>query len=90
MDRGTFRKVPAMPDSHAQLALQNAALTRQFLEWIESAPHTYAEALEVWHTHCPRHTIWEDALAAGLVECDGGRDSILRLSKPGREIVNRG
>lgn len=79
-----------MPDSHAQLALQNAALTRQFLEWIDSAPHTYAEALEVWHSHCPRHTIWEDALAAGLVECDGARDTPLRLSAAGKAVVNRG
>jgi hypothetical protein len=79
-----------MPDSHVQLALQNAALTRQFLEWIESAPRTYAEALDVWHSHCPRHTIWEDALAAGLVQCDGRRESLLRLTAAGEAIVNRG
>ena len=76
-----------MPDSHAQLASQNAALTRQFLEWIDSAPRTYAEALEVWHSHCPRHTIWEDALGDGLVECDGGRDAILRISAAGRRLL---
>jgi hypothetical protein len=76
-----------VPDSFAQLASQNAALTRQFLEWIASAPRTYTEALDVWHSHCPRHTIWEDAFAAGLVECDGGRDAILRLTAAGRALL---
>jgi hypothetical protein len=76
-----------MPDSHAQLASQNAALTRQLLEWIDSAPRTYAEALEVWHSHCPRHTIWEDALAAGLVDCAGGRDAVVTLTAAGRALL---
>lgn len=76
-----------MPDSHAQLAAQNAALTRQLLEWIESAPRTYAEALEVWQSHCPRHTIWEDALEAGLVECASARADVVRLTASGRALL---
>lgn len=76
-----------MPDSYAQLAAQNAALTRQLLEWIESAPRTYAETLDTWHSHCPRHTIWEDAVAAGLIECDGGREAIVKLTASGREYL---
>lgn len=76
-----------MPDSYAQLATQNAALTRQLLEWIASAPRTYAETLDTWHSHCPRHTIWEDALAAGLIECDGGREAIVKLTASGREYL---
>jgi hypothetical protein len=76
-----------MPDSYQQLASQNAALTRQFLEWIANGRHTYAEALEVWHSHCPRHTIWEDALAAGLVDCDGTREGVVALTAAGREAL---
>ena len=78
-----------MPDSHAQLAAQNAALTRQLLEWIASASRTYAETLDVWHSHCPRHTIWEDALEAGLVECAGGRGDVVALTAPGRALLAR-
>lgn len=74
----------AMPDSYAQLASQNAALTRQLLEWIDSSPRTYAEALDVWHSHCPRHTIWEDALEAGLIDSDGGK---MRLTAAGRACL---
>jgi hypothetical protein len=78
-----------MPDSHAQLAAQNAALTRQLLEWIEAGDRTYAQALEVWRSSCPRHTIWEDALEAGLVECAGGRGDVVRLTAPGRALLAR-
>jgi hypothetical protein len=76
-----------MPDSYAQLASQNAALTRQLLEWIASTPRTYAEALEVWHSHCPRHTIWEDALGAGLIDCAGSRDGIVVLTPSGEAFL---
>jgi hypothetical protein len=59
-----------MPDNAAQLERQNAALTMQLLEWIAAKPRTYGEALATWRSSCPRHTIWEDTLEAGLVACD--------------------
>ena len=71
-----------MPDDARQLERQNAALTRQLLEWIDGAPRTYAEALERWRSSCPRHTVWEDALEAGLV--DAGADGRLALTAAGR------
>jgi len=42
-------------------------LTTDFLAWLEAAPRPYAEVMDVWRTSCPRLTIWEDALDAGLV-----------------------
>ena len=44
------------------------APTQQLLAWLDERERTYAETVEVWHSHCPRLTIWEDALAEGLVE----------------------
>lgn len=76
-----------MPDSDAQLAVQNRALTRQLLEWVAAAPRTYAEALACWHSSCPRHTIWEDALAQGLVDAPGTGASPLRLTDAGRALL---
>ena len=76
-----------MPDTYSQLASQNAALTRQLLEWVASGRHTYAETLEVWHSHCPRHTIWEDALEAGLVDCAGGREDVVVLTRAGEAAL---
>jgi hypothetical protein len=47
-------------------------LMRDFLLWLAAAPRTYAEAMEVWRTSCPRVSIWEDALADGLIEVESG------------------
>ena len=43
-------------------------LMREFLDWVSSRPRTYAEAMEAWQSHCPRQTIWEDAMIDGFVE----------------------
>ena len=40
----------------------------QFLDWVATKPRTYAEAMEAWRSSCPRLTVWEDALFAGLIE----------------------
>ena len=77
-----------MPDSDAELTAQNAALTRQLLEWIAEAPRTYREALDTWRSSCPRHTIWEDALLAGLIECPPGQRN-LALTARGFAILER-
>ena len=43
------------------------APTLELLAWIGSRRRTYAEAMEVWRSHCPRHAVWDDALTGGLV-----------------------
>lgn len=78
-----------MPDNNEMLERQNAALTLQMLEWIAAAPHTYAEAIEVWRSSCPRHTIWEDALAAGLVDARG-TSARVTLTSAGHAMLQRG
>jgi hypothetical protein len=42
-------------------------LILDFLAWLEATPRPYAEVMDVWRTSCPRLTIWEDAVDAGLV-----------------------
>ena len=76
-----------MPDTADELARQNAALTHQLLEWIGSAPRTYAETIETWRSTCPRHTIWEDALIAGLVDHTGGASSLVTLTALGSSVL---
>lgn len=49
-----------------------SAPLRELLVWVARCPRTYAEAMDAWQSHCPRFTVWEDALAAGLVEIVGG------------------
>jgi hypothetical protein len=46
-------------------------LLMQFLEWIAAHPRSYRETMEAWRSSCPRLSIWEDALADGLVQVRG-------------------
>jgi hypothetical protein len=47
--------------------------TLQLLAWLAERSRGYAETVEVWQTSCPRLSVWEDALADGLVRVEGGR-----------------
>jgi hypothetical protein len=47
-----------------------SAPMREFLEWVSFRPRTYADAMAAWQSHCPRFTLWEDALEAGLIVLD--------------------
>ena len=48
-----------------------AAPTLELLAWLGERERTYAEAMEAWRTSCPRLSVWEDALADGLVRVVG-------------------
>jgi hypothetical protein len=57
------------------LAAESVAISasmREFLEWVAFRPRTYADAMDAWGSHCPRFTLWEDALDAGLIEVEAG------------------
>ncbi len=64
-------------------------LMLELLRWISDRPRTYDEAMEAWQSHCPRQTIWEDAIIAGLVEINrqpNGRE--VGLTPRGEVILN--
>jgi hypothetical protein len=44
-----------------------ASLAIDLLTWLEAAPRSYIEVMDVWRTGCPRLVIWEDVVDAGLV-----------------------
>jgi hypothetical protein len=44
-----------------------APLILDFLEWVATGPHPYADVMDRWRTSCPRLTVWEDAVDQGLV-----------------------
>ena len=60
------------------------APTLQLLEWLNEGNRTYGETVEVWHSHCPRLMVWEDAIADGLVEV---RDGSVVLTARGVQLV---
>jgi hypothetical protein len=59
---------------------------RQLLEWIAERPRTYAETMEAWKTSCPRLSVWEDALADGLIRVARGD---VQLTRAGSDLVCR-
>jgi hypothetical protein len=73
-----------MASTQAADATANGALTRDLLLWIDAEPRTYVETIDVWRTSCPRLSVWEDAVIAGLVEV---RSSQVRLSARGRAAL---
>ena len=42
------------------------------------------ETIEAWKSSCPRQTVWEDALADGLVHIERGQ---VLLTTAGRELL---
>ncbi|HUG10638.1 MAG TPA: hypothetical protein VMM36_06470 [Opitutaceae bacterium] len=77
----------AAPPLNEQTFDPNHALTIQLLQWIADQPRPYSEAMEVWRTSCQRLSIWEDALAAGLIDTDQSPARVLLLSKKGSAML---
>lgn len=68
------------------------ALTQQFLSWVAEAPRTYAEA-DAWRRSCPHLSIWEDAIADGLVRFENSssmKESRIVLTARGRKHLGSG
>lgn len=42
-------------------------LMLDLVAFVAERPRPYAEVLDAWRTSCPRLTVWEDAVEAGLV-----------------------
>ena len=42
-------------------------LTIDLLAWLAAEPRDYFDVMDAWRTSCPRLTIWEDAIDAGLL-----------------------
>ena len=60
----------------------------ELLAWIAREPRSYPEAIEIWKTQCPRHSLWEDAVADGLVRVvRNGEGSVVELSAEGEAAL---
>jgi hypothetical protein len=67
------------------------APTLELLTWVSSRPRTYTDAMEAWRTHCPRLTVWEDAVLGGLVRVVRGADGqLVELTDAGEAALAAG
>lgn len=67
-------------------------LMLEFLAWVADRQRTYDEAMEAWQSHCPRQTIWEDAIIDGYVQLgnvDNLHDSEVTLTPRGRQLLGK-
>jgi hypothetical protein len=65
------------------------AETRALLAWIDEEPRPYPEAIDVWRTTCPQHSVWEDALGERLIEVvRNGADSRVVVTPRGRSALS--
>jgi hypothetical protein len=63
----------------------------EFLSWISSRPRTYAEAMDAWQSHCPRQTIWEDAMIDGYIQLNKAETTLdpeITLTTRGLALLN--
>ena len=71
-----------------------SASMREFLAWVAFRPRTHADAMDAWQSHCPRFTLWEDALDAGLVDLEPRSGVVasarVRLTARGRAALDAG
>ena len=66
-------------------------LMREFLSWVADRRRTYDETMEAWQSHCPRQTIWEDAIIHGLILISPDNESHnpeIMLTERGRALLN--
>ena len=61
-------------------------LILDLVAFVAERPRPYAEVLEAWRTSCPRLTVWEDAVDAGLVRL---QDGVVSATDRGREALAR-
>ena len=55
-----------------------------FLEWVDRAPRSHADVMDVWRTSCPRLPVWEEATDNGYVARRGAR---VELTERGRAFL---
>jgi hypothetical protein len=61
-------------------------LILDLVAFVAERPRPYAEVLDAWRTSCPRLTVWEDAVEAGLVVL---RDGMVQATEAGRQALAR-
>ncbi len=82
-DRGVARPAPAPPPGPA------GSLMLQFLAWLAEAPRSYEDTMAAWRSHCPRLSVWEDAVGDDLVRMERrAGESWVHITPRGRALLD--
>ena len=65
------------------------SLILDLLEWIGPESRPYAQVMDAWRTSCPRLTVWEDAIDAGLIRRShrAGQPTCIELTPAGEALL---
>jgi hypothetical protein len=60
-------------------------LVMDLVQFVAAQPRPYDEVIDAWRTSCPRLTVWEDAVDAGLVAVarDDNRELMVSATNAG-------
>jgi hypothetical protein len=61
----------------------------ELLDWVDSRPRSYLEAMEAWTSSCPRHPAWDDAVFEGLIHVVQGEVRLTPLGARRLDSVRR-
>ena len=69
--------------------MDNLPLVLDLVEWIAERPRDYADVMDAWRTSCPRLSIWEDTLDAGLVTVgfDEASGKVVTVTEAGDQLL---
>lgn len=69
--------------------MENISLVQDLVNWIAERPRDYDDVLDAWRTSCPRLTVWEDAVDAGLVDVayDKAAHKVVSITDRGRQFL---
>ena len=62
------------------------SLVLDLVAFVAVRPRPYGEVLDAWRTSCPRLTVWEDAIEAGLIAC---REGMVEATAAGRHAIGQ-
>lgn len=63
-------------------------LVIDLVAWCAVRRRGYDEVLDAWRTGCPRLTVWEEAVARGLLVTQADADGLtVNVTRAGRDLV---
>ena len=69
--------------------VENPILTCDLLEYLLATPRSYRSCMSVWRTTCPRLSIYEDAMDAGLIAIERSRrECLVVATEDGRRFLH--
>ena len=70
--------------------MDNLPLVLDLVRWVGERPRRYDEVMDAWRTSCPRLSVWEDTVDAGLVQVrfDENSTRVVSITPAGKRLLD--